>query len=200
VDCAEPEKRSALAGSFRAGLELTLVGVESLRFRQDGPLAVGLVRTTGTYGLSQGAGIGAYFGLGLTDQLVLGGRVAFAGTSSAYAGASDNRVRFELAPSLEYVFGESDDITRPFIAGLLGLLVGDTMAGSIPMNELSFLLAGQLGLHVFPAPHVSIDPSVFVGYHVGSASADSNAASGAGVDYGVSGVAILLALGISYWS
>jgi hypothetical protein len=197
----EPANPSDLSGAFHMGLELTLLGFESLSLDQSGPLTIGVNRTLASYGLTQGAGIGALVGLGLSDNFVLNGRLTFSNTTTSFGDSdSSDQLRFQISPNLEYVFGEPSAGVRPFLALLAGLLVGDTPAGPFNVSEVSFLFAGQLGLHLFPAKHISFDPALLIGYRVGSASTDSNAAAGAGIDYSISGLVLLLSFGVSYWS
>lgn len=192
---------SELAGSFHLGAELTLVGFELLRLKIDGFTSVGQERTTGSFGVGEGAGLGVVVGLGLSHNIVLNARVTFADSAHSYAGgAVDHKLRFQITPSLEYAFSDASDSLRPFAGICTGMFTGESMAGPLPISEVSFLLAGQAGLHIFPSAHVSLDPALLFGYRVGWASAEMGGPSGAGADYSVDGLYLLLSFGVSYWS
>jgi hypothetical protein len=196
-----PENPSDIRGAFHFGLELSLVDFQSATLELDGPLVVGTSRTIATYGLSQSAGFGVLVGYGISDNFVFNTRVTLSNTSTSFGDAdSIDELRFQLAPSLEYAFGSLTSRLRPFLAAAVGLLVGDTPSGPIDVREVSFLLGGQIGLHVFPDKHVSLDPTVLVSYRVGSASADAGRAIDETVDYNIQGIVVLFALGLSYWS
>jgi hypothetical protein len=193
-----PERPGEILGSFRFALQLTLVGYESMAVKSDVSL-IALERQIVTVGLSESAGAGLAIGYGLSDQLVLNAAVVFAYNSVSFGETtSSDQLRFQLAPSLEYVFGRPESHVRPFLAGVLGLLVGDVPTTRIDFHEVSFLLAGQVGLHLFPSEHISLDPTLLIGYRVGSATGDLG--TGMNEDYGIQGLVLLLAFGASFWS
>jgi hypothetical protein len=199
-DAPKQEQPSELSGAFRFALDLTLLGFESLKFKRNVPLALGIDRTIASYGLTENAGFGLLVGYGVTDNFVLNARLILTNTNTAFGEASGtDQARFQISPSLEYVFGEPASGARPFVGALAGLVIGDTPAGATALTELSFVLAGQLGIHLFPAKHVSFDPALQVGYRVGSASSDTGTTA-TNVDYKLTGVVLLLTLGLSYWS
>lgn len=205
-DAPEPvelDQPSAIDGAFRFGLELSVLDVESTSLQTSSAATVGPDLSTANYGLTKGAGAGLLMGVGLSNAFVLNGRLIFANTHVSYDGGAGDQLRFQLMPSLEYVLGSALSNVRVFGALAVGLMLGDTPAVPLSFNELSFLLGGQLGVHLFPARHVSIDPALLLGYRFGTASVDPIAADGlggAGMDYTLSGIVLILSLGISYWS
>jgi hypothetical protein len=193
-----PDRPGEIKGSFRFALQLTLVGYESLAVESE-VSQIALERETVTAGLSESAGAGLAIGLGLSDHFVLNAAIVFGYDSLSFGESTESdQLRFQLLPNLEYVFGRPESHVRPFLAGVLGLLVGDVPTTRIDFHELSFLLAGQVGLHVFPNEHISIDPTLLIGYRVGSATGDLG--TGMKEDYGIHGLVILLGFGSSFWS
>jgi hypothetical protein len=193
-----PARPGEILGSFRFALQLTLVGYESMAVEADAS-AIAVDREAVTVGLSESAGLGLAIGFGLSEHFVLNAAIVFAyGSLSFGQYTTGDQLRFQLSPSLEYVFGLPEAHVRPFVAGVMGLRVGDAPTTRFEFHDVSFLLGGQVGLHLFPNQHISLDPTLLIGYRIGSATGDLG--TGTNEDYSIHGLMILLGFGSSFWS
>lgn len=187
---------SPIAQRWRVGLDLALLDYSSLTFTPSGVGALSATRSTINFGLSQSAGLGIGGGYGLTDHLVLNGRVFLqGGSTSVDGGASTSQHSIGLFPSIAYVFDDARATLRPFVGGMLGFQSGSIPLGVGDATEFSVLIAAHAGLHVFANEHVSFDPALQIGYRIGSASTDAPS-----VDFSMHGFVLLITAGISYWS
>jgi hypothetical protein len=101
--------------------------------------------------------LGVDIGYGLTDFLLLGGRVAVGFVSlSPEEGDSTSGFLFSLFPHIDYVLMEGESL-RPFFGGQLGIQTVSTSNGS-EHSALQFGFGLEGGVMIFVTEGLSIDP------------------------------------------
>lgn len=108
----------------------------------------------------------------------------------------------QAAPRVEVLF--DGDSVRPFLAGMIGVgrIVQYQKAppgeAETEVAQTKYLFGGSVGLHAFIARNWSIDPMLTA---VGSTGSVSNARSDSSnkVESDISGVQVLLSIGLSGW-
>lgn len=165
-------------------------------------------RRTG-WGLASFNGVGLEIGYGVTDLLVVGGRLELGGESTTEQ--ADTLPEMEssgldllLAPKIDVMFSPGEPV-RPLLGAAAGLLLArseedlDTTQGLGPVAETSvtgLALMARGGLRWFPVPGVTFDPAVAVHWQTGSGETEFAAGT---VDVSIKGIGVALEIGVSGW-
>jgi hypothetical protein len=197
-----PAPDSGVDGAFQLGLSTGVLSYQSTSFEleNDGPT---VDASSVTWGIRNDVSV--ELGYGLSRNIVLGGVLNLGGDSNTakQRNAPDqNESEFSLAlgPKLDVMFGSGGKV-MPFVGALV--LVdhqsGDTGDGN-ESSQTVFSFGARLGLRAFLVESLSLDPSIFVGGHVGSGSSKStDNASTFEQDYSVSGFQIGVNIALSGW-
>jgi len=118
-------------------------------------------------------GVSIEMGYGLSDRLVLGGRLELGGESTSFeqndqdAGDTSSFQVF-VGPKLDFMFSPTSKI-NPFVGAVVGLnhLSGDTE------SQTMFVLLGRVGFRFFLTEGFSLDPALEGGFAIGGGSVDS---------------------------
>jgi hypothetical protein len=177
--CAAPTE-----GRVRLSLEGELIGYEKATVD-----SASSSQTVGGLG-SPSLGLGIAGGVG--ENVLLGGRVAFATASNDTDGSSSSATttQFSILGIPEYVF--DGDAVRPFIGAAFGYASVTNSQGGNKVSSGLGLIGGTAGAHCFAADVFSIDPSLTVLYEAGSASVNDTSRD-------ASGFALLLGIAFSGW-
>src|SRR5262249_49618370 len=116
-------------------------------------------------GLQQGQDVGPIVGYGLTDDLLLNARLLVGYCDGSLLGnASGGRMaRLPRPPDL---FARGS-FPYALLGATLGLMIDDVTLASTETQIAQVILAGQLGAHAFVGDHLSLDPSLMIGFHGG---------------------------------
>jgi|GEM_PF-1512361 len=210
---AQEARTEAPHEAFQLSLLGSLVDYQKQTLKLEQPsgssMALGDQESTTTAFGVLGSGFGVGFGYAW-DQVLLGAHAQMTSkTTSPAGGVEDKSTTLELSPRVEYMFDTGS--TRPYIAGLLGLLhessshalSGSDGSGSSESSSTRFGFGAAFGLHAFLNRGASIDPEFAVLYSAGSGS-DTVASTGSlpastSVDSSVSALRLMLTLGLSAW-
>jgi hypothetical protein len=191
-------RAQSIDGRFRLGFEGGLVEHQSETASVELPNSFGspttfeLTEKTTSIGPSS-LPFGVIAGYGLSEQLVLGGRLDLSHRNITREGqgqgsASLDLLGFGFTTMLDFVPGEG--ALRPFVGPSVGYAL-ETQNGSDVSHHV-FKFGAQAGLHAFVTPGFSVDPSVFFVYHIGGESSQT-------LEADVNGFSIGLRLALSGW-
>lgn len=172
-------------GSFRLGLEGTVLGLDHLTL-SSGPTSVSGTNTT--LGLP-GPALGVALGYGASNNVLLGARLMASSVNSKVGDLSADTTGFALFPQLEYLFPGA--VVRPFVSANLGYRATGSSGGA-DASTSSFLIGPGAGLHAFPSSSFSLDAGVMALLQKGTSKAND-------VELDTSGYSVLLTVALSGW-
>lgn len=188
---------SSVAGALQLGLVTTVVRYTSasLDYDDDG---IEVDYSELVWGFADNP-TGIEIAYGLSDQVLLGGRLTLGGASderdqAALVELETSSFELLIAPKLEYMFDPTATI-NPFVGALLGVNLRSTDDG-LEASQTVFVAMARAGLRCFLADGFSLDPALEFSFGVGGGSSGPEDAE---ADYSLVGLRLGLTLGVSGW-
>jgi hypothetical protein len=143
---------------------------------------------------------GPVIAYGLSENVMLGARLEIVNRSRRVDDQEANdTLGAALYGTLAYVGGTG--ALRPFVGPLLGFEIDDGAGPSSEFYEQHFVFGIQAGLHAFATTSFSIDPSVVLGYMLGSGhgSTINLSTAGSSYEYDFNGFIVGFRVALSGW-
>lgn len=150
-----------------------------------------------------GSGVGVGAGYLLTPHWLIGlrGQLTYGTSSNDHSTDEDHKTELGVLPRVEYMFGRAT--VRPYLAALAGVQRSASrekrLGESTERSGTFFEAGGSFGIRCFLLESLSLDPAfTFTGY-TGSLKTTSSLNRTTAVDSDVSGLRVVLSLGLSGW-